>query len=299
MSIVVVGSINQDLVVRVPKHPVPGETVLGTEHLTAAGGKGANQAVAAARLGRSVAMIGRVGDDPAGASMRAGLESEGVDTRHVATDRTAATGLAVITVDDAGENAIVVSPGANAAIPVSAITAAAPELAAAEVGLFQLEVPVDVVAAAIVETGGVAILNPAPARLLPEAMLAGVGILVPNRSELGILAGVDEPAGLDAVEDAIARLGFSGRVVVTLGSDGAVVVDGGHLHHLPAPRVPVVDTTAAGDAFCGALADAVCRGEDLLDAVRWAVCAGALATTRLGAQPSLPTRDEVAALVAG
>lgn len=299
MSIAVVGSINQDLVVRVPRHPVPGETILGHDHFTVAGGKGANQAVAAARLGRSVAMIGRVGDDDAGRSMVAGLQAEGIDTRHVSVDPEAGSGLAIITLDDAGENAIVVSPGSNGRIPVSAITAAAPVLAAARVALFQLEVPLEVVAAGIAETGGIVILNPAPAQPLPDAVLAGVGILVPNRSELGVLAGVDEPSDLDAVEDALAALGFGGRTVVTLGADGAVVVDDGTMSHIAAPTITPVDTTAAGDAFCGALADATARDESLIDAVRWAVHAGALAATRIGAQPSLATRDEVAALVAG
>ncbi len=299
MTVAVVGSINQDLVVRVPRHPVPGETILGTNHFTVFGGKGANQAVAAARLGCDVAMIGRVGDDDAGRSMVAGLGAEGIDTHHVSTDPEAGSGLAVITLDDAGENAIVVSPGANAQLPVAAITAAAPVLAAAQVALFQLEVPLDAVAAGIVEAGGVAILNPAPAQPLSPALLAGVSILVPNRTELGVLAGVDEPETLDAVEDALAVLPFSGRVVVTLGSDGAVIAADGVLTHIPAPEIEPADTTAAGDAFCGALADAIARDETLFDAVRWAVHAGALAATRIGAQPSLPTRDAVRSFMTG
>jgi ribokinase len=293
MTVAVVGSINQDLVLRVPRHPVPGETILGTDHFTVFGGKGANQAVAAARLGCEVAMVGRVGDDDAGRSMVAALEAEGIDTHHVSADSDAGSGLAVITLDDAGENAIVVSPGSNGRLPVSAITSAAPVLAAARVALFQLEVPIDAIAAGIVEARGVVILNPAPAQPLPVSMLAGVSILVPNRTELGVLAGVDEPESLDAVEDAVGLLGFGGRVVVTLGADGAVVAEGGVLTHVPAPAIDPVDTTAAGDAFCGALADATARDEALVDAVRWAVHAGALAATRIGAQPSLPTRDAV------
>ena len=179
MPITVVGSINEDLVVRVPRHPRPGETILGTEHFTAAGGKGANQAVAAARLGQRVSMVGRIGSDDSGAAMVDGLEAEGIDTRHVSVDPEARSGLAVITLDDAGENAIVVSPGANARIPVSDITAAAPLLAASEVVLLQLEIPLDVVAAGVAEAGGVVILNPAPARPLPGSILRNVGILVP------------------------------------------------------------------------------------------------------------------------
>lgn len=299
MTVAVVGSINQDLVVRVPRHPVPGETILGIDHFTVSGGKGANQAVAAARLGCDVTMIGRVGDDDAGRSMVAGLRAEGIDTRHVSVDADAGSGLAVITLDDAGENAIVVSPGANGRLPVNAITAAAPVLAAARVALFQLEVPLPAVVAAIAEVGGVVILNPAPAQPLPTSMLARVGILVPNRTELGVLAGTDEPETLDAVEDALAALGFAGRVVVTLGADGAVIAEGGVLTHVPAPTIDPVDTTAAGDAFCGGLADAISRDAPLVEAVRWAVHAGALAATKIGAQPSLPTRDAVLSLMRG
>ncbi len=299
MTVAVVGSINQDLVVRVPRHPVPGETILGIDHFTVSGGKGANQAVAAARLGCDVTMIGRVGDDDAGRSMVAGLRAEGIDTRHVSVDADAGSGLAVITLDDAGENAIVVSPGANGRLPVNAITAAAPVLAAARVALFQLEVPLPAVVAAIAEVGGVVILNPAPAQPLPTSMLARVGILVPNRTELGVLAGTDEPETLDAVEDALAALEFAGRVVVTLGADGAVIAEGGVLTHVPAPTIDPVDTTAAGDAFCGGLADAISRDAPLVEAVRWAVHAGALAATKIGAQPSLPTRDAVLSLMRG
>jgi ribokinase len=243
-------------------------------------------------------MIGRVGDDDAGRSMVDGLVSEGIDTRHVSVDDQAGSGLAVITLDAAGENSIVVSPGANGRIRVADITAAAPVLASSSVVLFQLEVPLDVVAAGVAESGGVVILNPAPARPLPQALLRGVGILVPNRTELGVLAGVDEPRDLAAVVSALDALDFHGRVVVTLGSDGAVVAGHhGGLTHVPAPVIEPVDTTAAGDAFCGALADATARGEDLLDAARWAVHAGAIAATRIGAQPSLPMRSDVAAFL--
>ena len=299
MPITVVGSINEDLVVRVPRHPRPGETILGTEHFTAAGGKGANQAVAAARLGQRVSMVGRIGSDDSGAAMVDGLEAEGIDTRHVSVDPEARSGLAVITLDDAGENAIVVSPGANARIPVSDITAAAPLLAASEVVLLQLEIPLDVVAAGVAEAGGVVILNPAPARPLPGSILRNVGILVPNRSELGVLAGVEEPRSFAEVEAALALLAFDGRVVVTLGADGAIAADDRGLTHVAAPVIKPIDTTAAGAAFCGALADATARAEDLVVAVRWAVHAGAVAATRVGAQPSLPTRDEVASLLSG
>jgi ribokinase len=193
----------------------------------------------------------------------------------------------------------VVSPGANGRIPISEITAAAPMLASSEVVLLQLEVPLEVVAAAAAEAGGVVILNPAPAQPLPAALLQHIGVLVPNRSELGVLTGADEPQSFGEVEAALGRIAFDGRVVVTLGADGAVVADDRGLTHVAAPEVEPVDTTAAGDAFCGALADATARGEDLVDAVRWAVHAGALAATRLGAQPSLPAADEVRAFMAG
>lgn len=295
--ITVVGSLNQDIVARVPRHPRPGETVLGSEHFVAAGGKGANQAVAAARLGRSVAMVGRVGDDDAGRTLLAGLVADGVDISGVQVDGEVGTGLALITLDDDAENAIVVSPGANGRVGASDVDAAADKVRRAAVLLVQLETPMEAVVRAAELAAGKVVLNPAPAQPLPADVLASVDVLVPNRSELAVLAGCAEPTTPAGVAAAAATLLGPPAIVVTLGADGALVLAGeGEAVAVPAPRIDPVDTVGAGDAFCGALADALVRGEDLVAAVRWAVNAGAVAATRRGAQPSLPTAAEVAAL---
>ena len=296
MSIVVVGSINQDLVVRTARHPLPGETVLGHRHFAAAGGKGGNQAVAAARLGGQVTMVGRVGNDQPGTALVAALAAEGIDVGNVTVDGDVGTGLAVITLDEAAENTIVVSAGANATLTADHVAAASEPLAAATVTLVQLEIPLDAVDQAMVLAGGKVILNPAPAVALPKALLGRVSVLVPNRSELGVLAGRAEPASIDEVGEAARTLAGPASVVVTLGGDGALLVHEGELHHVPAPDIDPIDTVGAGDAFCAALADAVTRDEDLLNATRWAVLAGAAACLRAGAQPSMPTPDDVEAL---
>lgn len=300
-SVVVVGSLNQDLVVRVSRHPVPGETVLGRDHFTGLGGKGANQAVAAARLGANVSMVGKVGDDAAGAEMVKGLEDVGVDTRGIGRDRARGSGLAVITVDDEAENAIVVSPGANEALAAADIDAAAGRLAEAAVVLAQLEVPLGTIVHAARLAGGRVILNPAPAPAgsLEPALLGAVDVLVPNRSELAILTGTPESADPEEVAAAVAGLDYVGDVVVTLGAAGALLVHDGVWTHFAAPEVEAVDTTGAGDAFCGALAAMLSSGAQIEDAVAWAVAAGAYAVTGMGAQGAMPTRDEVRALLDG
>ena len=295
-EIVVVGSLNTDITVPVDRLPAPGETVLGGDALTGAGGKGANQAVAAALLGRSVAMVGRVGADDRGASLLAGLDAAGVERSEVATDPLVPTGLALITVGGDGENMIVVSPGANGLVRAADV-AAAPSIAVAAVTLLQLEVPLEAVTAAARVSTGTVILNPAPASPLPAALLAEVDVLVPNRTELALLAGGATPA---TIEDAVAMarsIDGPDAVVVTMGADGALVVTRRDAEHVPAIPVDAVDATAAGDSFCGALADALVRGLGLADAVEWAVAAGAITVTRPGAQSSLPTRDEVMSLV--
>lgn len=291
MASVVVGSINQDLVVRVPRHPRPGETVLGRDHFTAPGGKGANQAVALARLGRQVAMVGRVGDDNFGSALIGGMAGDGVDTAHIGVDPEAGTGLAVITLDDDAENAIVVSPGANGRVTPADVEAAAGVIGRADAVLLQLEIPLNSVVRAAELATGVVVLNPAPARELPAQLLSNVGVLVPNRSELALLAQTSVPETIEAVVGAARSLDMT--VVVTLGSDGAVAVRGDEFHHVPAPRVEAVDTVGAGDAFCAGLTDAITRGSELREAVEWAVLVGALAVTKQGAQPSMPTREEV------
>ena len=296
-NVVVLGSANLDIVVPVPHHPATGETVLGGPHDRIPGGKGANQAVAAARLGARVAMVGRVGSDDAGRTLRTALQGAGVDCRYLAVDGLAPSGLALIGVDRAGDNTIIVSPGANNRIGPDDVAAAAPLLASAAVTLVQLEVPAMAVEAAVAASGGKVVLNPAPASLLSAALLERVDVLVPNRIELAQLAGSAEAGGLAAVEEMARGLPVP-SVVVTLGADGALLVAGGDAVVLPAPPVEVVDTTGAGDAFCGAIAEALARGVAIDEATARAVHAGSLATTRRGAQPSLPTGAQVNASLA-
>lgn len=292
-SVVVVGSINRDLVARVPHLPGPGETVLATGHLTNPGGKGANQAVAAARLGQPVAFVGCVGDDDAGRTLLDALHADGIDTGNVQV-RDGPSGLAIIAVDDDGENTIVVSGGANLHLTEGAVREAAPKLGAAVVTLAQLEIPVEAVAAAARLAGGRFVLNPAPARALPAELLSAVDVLVPNLGELATLAGAESQSvrAEDAAELA-GRLEGPGAVVVTLGAGGALVVQDGQTVHVPAPVVDAVDTTAAGDAFCAALADGLVRDLSLVDAATWAVRVAARTVTRAGAQQSLPRREDV------
>ena len=298
-EVVVVGSANLDLVVDVATIPVAGETVLGGDLRRIPGGKGANQAVAAARLGRRVAMIGRVGDDDAGSMLRKALDSAGVDTSGLLTTEHAPSGTALIAVGADGDNAIVVSPGANGRLTAADVDGAADGLGGAGVVLLQLEVPLDAVMAAARNARGTVVLNPAPAPAapLPAELLDRVDVIVPNQTELATLAG---HAGIGAIGEVDAETAVSlarglpaAAVVVTLGAGGAIVVTPTQVTHVPAPTVTPVDTTAAGDAFCGALADAVVGGADLVAAAGWAVRVGAAATLRPGAQPSLPTAAEV------
>ena len=298
IEIAVVGSANLDLVVEVDTIPLVGETVLGGDLRRIPGGKGANQAVAAARLGRDVAMIGRLGDDEGGAMLRSALEGDGVDTRHLLTTADVPNGVALISVGADGDNAIVVSPGANGRVAPADIEAASAIIDTAAVTLLQLEVPLDAVAAAAARAGGTVILNPAPAppEPLPMSLLADVDVLVPNQTELATIAGHNGPVDRVIATELATRLPSS-SVIVTLGAEGALVVLDGEATHVPAPVVRPVDTTAAGDSFCGALADGLVRGLDLVEATRWAVRVGAATTQRPGAQPSLPTPDEVGLLI--
>ena len=297
-DIVVVGSLNLDTTAHVGRLPAPGETVLGTGHSTDTGGKGANQAVAAARLGRSVAMVGRVGADDNGRRMVEVLAAEGVEVDGVTVDDTAPTGMAFITVDIDGENMIVVSPGANATLTVNDVVRSAAVISAAPIVLLQLEIPLEVVHHAAGIATGTVILNPAPAADLPAGLLEDTAVLVPNRTELATLVG-SAPASTMAEVAAQVDLLPVGAGVVTLGADGAMVRSGGTTTHVPAPVVAAVDATAAGDAFCAALADALSTGADLVAATEWAVRVGALTTTVRGAQASLPRRRDVEELLPG
>jgi len=300
---VVVGSLNMDLVVRVPRHPQPGETLLGSAYETHPGGKGANQAVAAARAGGRVVMIGRVGQDAFGQRLREGLQQDGIDASAVLAVA-APTGVAFIAVDEAGQNSIIVSPGANATLTEGDLTAA--QFAGAKVVLLQLETPLaSVLAAARLgrAAGAMVILNLAPAQALTAAQLRDVDLLLVNESEAAALLNVSEAEVAAQPEAAAAKLlafvacSANPQAVVTLGARGAAWADRQQVGLQPVFAVRVVDTTAAGDAFAGALAVALAGGKTLAQAVRFAAAAGALAVTKVGAQPSLPSRAEIAALL--
>ena len=291
-KILVVGSINMDLVVRVPHAPSPGETVLGGDFTTFPGGKGANQAVAAARMGGEVTMVGRVGNDDFGNTLIHGLLENKVKTTRVTKDSSAPSGIAMIAVADDGENMIVVASGANMNISIEDVNKASELMREADLLLLQLETPVEVVSAAVELAKAhevPVVLNPAPAQPLAESLLANIDVITPNQNELAVLSG--EATLADGIQK---LLGWGVKnLVVTLGANGARVVTEGIDQHLPAYEVTAVDTTASGDAFNGALAVSLAEGKTLLEAVNDGMAAGALAATKRGAQPSLPTREAV------
>lgn len=297
-QIVVVGSANVDMVVQVRSLPRPGETVLARSYHDFPGGKGANQAMAAARLGRGVAFVGRIGTDGGGDLVRAALVDEGIDVSCLAAVEDEPTGRAIVLVDVDAENSIVVVGGANAAMRPEHVAAAEKAIARARVVVAQLEVPVDVVRAAAALSQGVFVLNPAPAQQLDAALLALVDVLVVNEGEFEALAGRPVSTDPDVLPELVRAASLPASVVVTVGGDGAVVCADGVVTAVPAPEVDVVDTTGAGDTFVGALADALSRELPLVDAVRWAVCAASLSTGALGATTGMPRREQVEALVA-
>jgi ribokinase len=300
--IVVVGSINMDLVVRAPVHPAPGETILGSDFHTIPGGKGANQAVAAARLGSQVTMIGRVGKDEFGKSLLENLTKEEIDTQHVGIDQEAASGIAMITLDAAGQNTIVVASGANMCLTPDMVREAWEQLDAIDAVIMQLEIPIDCIIEAVVlakNCGARVILNPAPARELPEELYRLIDVIVPNESETSILTGlpVETPDQVDRAANHLLAQGVN-AVALTLGSRGVSLLESsGNITQLSPHRVKVVDTTAAGDAFVAGLAVGLAEGATLVNAARLGNAAGAIAVTRLGAQPAMPTRAEVEQLV--
>lgn len=290
--VVVVGSANTDMVVRVPQLPCPGETLLGSAFALMPGGKGANQAVAAARLGAVVTFVGCVGADGFGDMLALNLENEGISTQFVVRDPDAQTGVALITVDENfGENTIVVAPGANARLSPALVDLAAAALRDADVMLCQLEIPTETVLSAlqIARAAGVTtILNPAPAQTLSAEMLSFVSVLTPNQTEAAQILGGDYDPSASALM--LKRRGVE-NVVVTLGAHGARLVTAQKNTGIPAfPAVNVVDTTAAGDCFNGALAVALGEGQSIENAVRFANAAASLSVEAEGAQPSLPNR---------
>ncbi|MDX1413990.1 MAG: ribokinase [Candidatus Promineifilaceae bacterium] len=299
--VVVVGSINMDLVTRTDKIPEPGETVLGGDLTTFPGGKGANQAVAAARMGAKVAMIGHVGNDLFAEQLQAGLAADNIDHRFV-TNKSVASGVALIVVDASGQNSIVVAPGANSRLSPADVESAITVIKSGDVMLLQLEVPLESIlrAAQLAKDNGVlVILNPAPVQTLSPELLALVDVLIPNESEAAVLSGmtVGDEEGLKSAAREIHALGV-GTIVFTLGERGAFLSDGDLFSYFPAyPIEQVVDTTAAGDSFVGGFAVALAEGKSLETAILWGCAAGALAVMRTGAQPSIPTRAEVESLL--
>jgi ribokinase len=300
-SIVVLGSSNTDMIVRVPRIPRPGETLLGGEFFTAAGGKGANQAVAAARAGGRVHLIARIGRDSLGRQALAGLRCDGVGVAHVVRDASAASGAALIFVAKDGENSIAVAGGANNKLSRADVNRAAGAIRSAALLVAQLETPLATVqhAARLAHKAGVpVILNPAPARALPDALLKLVSILTPNESEAELLTGIKVTTDTAAAM-ACAALRARGvkTVILTLGKRGAFVADGHGEQRVAAFKVKAVDTTAAGDVFNGALAVALAENQPLIEAVRFASAAAALSVTQWGAQPSAPNRARIKALL--
>jgi ribokinase len=301
--IIVVGSANTDMILKMDRLPKPGETVLGGEFAMAAGGKGANQAVGAARAGGRVVFVARVGADLFGARAIEGLVRDRIVVDYVFRDKARPTGVALIFVARDGENSIAVASGANAALSPADLRKAGPAFDGAGFLLTQLETPLETVQAAAELAARKhvrVILNPAPARPLPGALLAKVSILTPNETEAEILTGirVSGERGAKAAAAALKKMGVE-TVVITLGPRGAFVSGPGFEGVVPGFKVRAVDTTAAGDVFNGALAVGLSEGRALKDAVRFANAAAALSVTRLGAQPSAPKRNEIIGLLTG
>lgn len=299
-NITVVGSYNHGLTMSVPSLPVPGETVLGGEFQEGVGGKGSNQAVAAARLGANGVFVGRIGDDHFGDDALALWEREGVDATHVDRIEDTHTGVGFVIVDEGGENAIAVAPGANARLGADGVEAASRAIQAADVVLTQLEIATEPVRTALEladESDIPGVLNPAPARELPPAVFESVSFLTPNRTEARILTGHAPDADVDdeSIAAGLRDRGVS-TVILTQAADGALVVTGEKTVSIPAPDVDVVDTTGAGDAFNAGFAVALAEGRDPVPAARFACRTGSLACTAYEVVPALPTRGAVESL---
>jgi ribokinase len=290
-----------DLVTRASRLPRAGETLVGQTFSTVPGGKGANQAVASARLGAEVAMVGCVGSDAYGTQLRDALQVEGIDCQAVSIVD-GSSGVALIVVDDNSQNAIVIVAGSNGQLTPASLQAFDAVLQAADVIICQLEVPMETVGYALKrgrELGKTVILNPAPASApLPAEWYASIDYLIPNESEASALSGVTVDS-LDSAKVAATQLikAGAGKVIITLGAQGALFTDGQVFEHLPAPKVKAVDTTAAGDTFVGGFAAALANGKREAEAIRFGQVAAALSVTRAGAQPSIPTLHDVQGFV--
>ncbi len=297
-NLLVVGSLNMDMVVNVARHPQIGETILGGKFSTFPGGKGANQAVAAARMGAAVTMIGCVGQDGFGEELRASVARDGIDIQYVYVDEKTATGVALITVDDLGQNTIVVASGANLALTPERLLASKQAFATADVLVAQLESPLETVSEALslaAENRLKVVLNPAPARPLSAEFLSKVDYFIPNEREAMQVVGAET---LEAAINQLLGMGVR-NLIITLGEKGVLVVTADGRKQIPSYPVKAVDTVAAGDAFVGAFATGISEGLNIDDAVKFGNAAAAISVTRHGAQPSLPLRKEVNEFLAG
>lgn len=297
VNILVIGSSNTDMVVKTKRFPAPGETIVGGDFYMFAGGKGANQAVAAARMGGSVALVCKVGNDIFGKKAIAGFEEEGINTQYAFIDNEKASGIALITVNEDGENEIVVASGANATLSPQDIEQLTAAFETSDIVLTQLEIPLETVEYVIKKAailGKKVILNPAPAQVLPDSIYRDLFLITPNETEAAILTGLsfDNEASLVHIASSLLEKGVA-NVLITLGAKGAYFQNAKQQLIIPAPRVKAVDTTAAGDVFNGALAVAIAEGMDWEKAISTACQAGALSVTRMGAQNSAPYRIEI------
>ena len=296
-KIVVVGSSNTDMIIKVPWIPKPGETILGGRFSTAPGGKGANQAVAAARAGGDVTFLARIGDDMFGQKAKEGFIKDNINTDYILTDENEPSGVALICVDEDGENIIAVAGGANSKLSPEDIQKQSDVISSADILVGQLETPLETIhkAFSIASAGGVkTILNPAPAQELSDDLLACVSILTPNESEAELLTGIKVDSEADAAKAADVLMGKGiETVLLTMGSRGAYIATAEFKELISGFKVKAVDATAAGDVFNGALAVAIAQNKPLRGAVSFANAAAALSVTKLGAQPSAPTKEQI------
>ncbi len=299
-KIVVVGSCNTDMVIKAERLPIPGETILGGTFFMNPGGKGANQAVAAARMGGNVTLISKTGNDVFGKQSVMLYAAENIKTDYIFSDPRHPSGVALITVDANGENCIVVASGANAYLNPADIEKAISEVEGSDLVLMQLEIPIETVeyVAELANKKGIkVILNPAPARALSDKLLKNVYIIIPNKSEAEILSGI-KVSDIDSAKQAANIISAKGVeiVVITLGSQGALIKEYSEYHFVEACKVDAIDTTAAGDTFCGSVCVGLSEGKSILDSVKMAARASAITVTRMGAQSSIPYRSELSSL---